>query len=178
MNVLKLTMQNFNRVTLAFAVCLLTLTSAFALTNENHNLPLNSQAKKLFKPSAVFKDIWIDYDVTEGRRDGMRVHVKFSVSGMKNLDSYLAIYFMDRDGNKLADNNDKFNSSDGDVAVYYALRPGYVTTEYKDLSVFMPYDELDLRRGDWKLRMDVDVIYKEGGLIQHLTFKDFDYTQD
>jgi len=33
-----------------------------------------------------------------------------------------------------------------------------------------------LKKGDYKLRMDVDVIYKEGGLIEHLEIHDFDYT--
>lgn len=177
MNVSKSIMQTLNRTALAVVFCLLTLTSVFALTNETHNLSLNNKVKKTFKPSATFKDIWIDYDVTEGGRDGMRIHVKFSVYGMRNLDSYLAIYFMDSNGDKLRDNNSKFNSSDGDVAVYFALKPGYETTDYNDLSVFMPYDELDLDDGNWDLRMDVDVIYKGGGLIQHLTFKDFNYKQ-
>lgn len=36
--------------------------------------------------------------------------------------------------------------------------------------------ELDLNEGDYKLRMDVDVVYKEGALIRHLDFHDFDYT--
>jgi hypothetical protein len=179
MNVSKSIMQTINRTALAVVFCLLTLTSVFALTNETHNLSLNTnKVNKLFTPSATFKDIWIDYDVTEGGQDGMRIHVKFSVYQMKNLDSYLAIYFLDSNGDKLRDNNDKFNSSSGDVAVYFALKPGYATTDYSDLSVFMPYDELDLGAGKWNLRLDVDVIYKGGGLIQHLTYKDFEYTQD
>ncbi len=177
MNVSKSIMQNFKRAAVAFVFCLLTLTPAFALTNESHTLSLENKIKKSFKPSAAFKDIWVDYDVTEGRQDGMRIHVKFSVYDMKNLDSYLAIYFMDSDGNKLRDNNGKYNSSTGEVAVYFALKPGYATTDYDDLSVFMPYDELDLSDGNWDLKMDVDVIYKGGGLIDHLTFKDINYKQ-
>ncbi len=177
MNVSKSIMQNLNRAALAFAVCLITLTSAFALTNENHNISLENKVENSFKPSAVFKDIWIDYDVAEGGQDGMRIHVKFTAYGMKNLDSYLAIYMMDSNGDKLRDNNRKFNSTDGDVAVYRSMRPGFEPTNYDDLSVFMPYDELDLSDGNWDLRMDVDLIYKGGGLIQHLTFKDFNYKQ-
>ncbi|HEY0460736.1 MAG TPA: hypothetical protein VGC97_16480 [Pyrinomonadaceae bacterium] len=127
------------------------------------------------KPSASFKDIWIDYGVTEGGQDGMRVHVKFTAYGMKNLDAYLAIYFMDEDGNYLKDNNDKFNSSAGDVAVYKDLKPGYDPANYDDYTVFMPYSELDLPNGNWNLTMDVKLIYKAGGLIQQLTTKVFNY---
>jgi hypothetical protein len=129
------------------------------------------------RPSASFKDIWIDYDVKEAGVNGMRIHVKFTAYGMKNLDSYLAIYFMDDEGNYLKDNNDKFNSSSNDVAVYRDLKPGYDPAEYADYSVFMPYSELDLTDGNWDLTMDVKLIYKAGGLIQELTKKAFNYKQ-
>ena len=129
------------------------------------------------RPSASFKDIWIDYDITEGGQKGMRIHVKFTAYGMKNLDSYMAIYFMDGDGNYLKDNNNKYNSSSGDVAVYRELKPGYDPAEYADYTVFMPYSELDIADGNWDLTMDVKLIYKAGGLIQELTKKAFNYKQ-
>jgi hypothetical protein len=129
------------------------------------------------KPSAVFKDIWIDYDVAQGTDKGMRIHVKFTVNNMKNLDSYLALYFETAEGVRLRDKDDSTNSATGEVAVYRELKPGYDVTDYDDMTLFMPYDQLDLEDGDWKLRIDVDVIYKAGGLIQHLTFKEFDYSQ-
>jgi hypothetical protein len=129
------------------------------------------------KPSAVYKNLWIDYDVKEGGQSGLRVHVKFTAYGMKSLPSYLAIYFQDNEGNTLKDSNGKFNSTSGDVAVYKELNPGYDPVDYDDLAVFMPYDELDLSDGKWDLRMDVKLIYKNGGLIQELTKKDFVYTQ-
>ncbi len=127
------------------------------------------------KPSALFKDLWIDYGVTEGGQLGMRIHVKFTVYKMKNLPSYLALYFLDEDGTTLKDKNDKFTSSSGDVAVYKELSVPYDPGEYNDLTVFMPYSELDLSDGNWDLKMDVKIIYKAGGLISQLTTKDFNY---
>jgi hypothetical protein len=130
------------------------------------------------KPSAVFKDIWIDYDITEGAVKGMRIHVKFTTYGMKNLPGYLAIYFLDTDRDTtLKDNNNKFNSSSDDVAVYRELTPAYDPADFNDLTVFMPYSELDLPDGKYNLQMDVKLIYKAGGLIQQLTKKDFEYSQ-
>ena len=132
------------------------------------------------RPSASFKDIWIDYDVTEGGQKGMRIHVKFTTYGMKNLDSYLAIYFLDDDGNSLKDNgccDNKYASSLDTVAVYRDLRPGYDPAEYADYAVFMPYKELDLPDGNHDLTMDVKLIYKAGGAIQDLTKKAFNYKQ-
>jgi len=129
------------------------------------------------KPSASFKDIWVDYDVKESNQLGMRIHVKFTAYGMKNLNSYLAIYFMTEDGDYLKDKNDKYNSSSDDVAVYRELTPAYDPADFNDLSVFMPYSELDLTDGSWDLKMDVKLIYKAGGLIQELTKKAFNYKQ-
>lgn len=130
------------------------------------------------RPSAVFKDLWVDYDVTEGGQNGMRIHVKFTTYNMRNLNSYLAIYFLNsRTSSPLKDRNNKLASTSGDVAVYREMTPIYDATDFNDLTVFMPYDEFDLGDGNWDLEMDVKLIYKQGGLIQDLTRKKFNYKQ-
>jgi hypothetical protein len=129
------------------------------------------------KPSAVFKDIWVDYDVEESGVSGMRIHVKFTTYRMKNIPGYLAIYFMDTNGNYLKDKNNKYESTTNEVAVYREITPGYDPADFNDYTVFMPYSELDLPDGKWNLRMDVKIIYKAGGLISDLTKKDFEYSQ-
>lgn len=136
--------------------------------------PTNDKRKN-DQASAKFEKIWVDYNVTENGRYGMRIHVKFSVYNMKDVDSYLAVYFEKADGTKLRTANKKFSSNDGTVAVYRALKPGYADTVYKDLEVFMPYDELKLGRGKYDLKMDADVIYENGDLVEHLGYHDFIY---
>jgi hypothetical protein len=143
--------------------------------NEAGNTALTTQ--NLVDPSATFERLWIDYDILQGGVKGMRVHVKFKVYDMKGIPGYLAIYYQAKDGTPLEDSNGKFDSADGTVAVYREIAPGYQTTAYEDYQVFMPYSELDLDDGTYNLRLDVDVIYKEGGLVQHLTFYDFEYSQ-
>ncbi|HEY8561253.1 MAG TPA: hypothetical protein VIL74_12830 [Pyrinomonadaceae bacterium] len=127
------------------------------------------------QPSAQFEKIWVDYNVREQGRLGMRIHVKFSVYNLKNVDSQLAIYFEKADGTKLKSTGKKFSSKDGQVAVYRALKPGYDDTVYKDLEVFMPYEELKLGKGRHDLKMDADVIYDSGELVEHLGYHDFQY---
>jgi hypothetical protein len=138
------------------------------------NTTLNAQPKKA---TGKLDRIWIDYDITEGGKKGMRIHSKFTVYGMKNVASYLAIYFETSDGKRLKDNNKSFYSATGEVAVYKELKIDYDPGVYADLAIFMPYEELDLSPGEYDLRMDVDLIYKSGGLIEHLTFESFVYTQ-
>ena len=131
------------------------------------------------EPSAAFDSIWVDYGVTEENALGMRVHLKFTAYGMKNMDAYLAIYFTYNDdiAGVLKDKNNKFVSTAGDVAMYRSIKPGYDPAIYDDLSVFMPYSELDLEPGNYDLTMDVKLIYKAGGEIAQLTYYDFEYSK-
>jgi hypothetical protein len=139
--------------------------------------PVNDKSKA-DKPSAEFEKIWVDYNVRENGRLGMRIHVKFSVYKLKDVDSQLAICFEKSDGTKLKSTSKKYSSKSGQVAVYRALKPGYDETIYKDLDVFMPYDELKLGRGKYDLKMDADVIYENGDLVEHLGYHDFQYEKD
>jgi len=41
----------------------------------------------------------------------------------------------------------------------------------------MPYGELNLGTGKFDLKMDVDVIYKNGDLVKHLDYHDFWFSQ-
>ncbi len=135
----------------------------------------NSKPVKTNTASTKFDKIWVDYNVKENGRLGMRIHVKFSVFNLKNVDSYLAVYFEKTDGTKLKTTNKKFASNDGQVAVYRSLKPGYDETVYSDLDVFMPYDEFKLSRGKYNLKLDADVIYENGDLVEHLNYYEFQY---
>lgn len=138
-----------------------------------------SPIKKTADPYATFDSIWVDYDIKEDDVLGMRIHLKFTAYGMKNMDGYLAIYYTYNDdiSGVLKDKNQKFVSSVGDVAVYRSIKPAYDPAIYDDLSVFMPYNELDLEPGIYDLTMDVKLIYKAGGEIAQLTYYDFEYTK-
>lgn len=141
------------------------------------NANSSDDAKSPTEPNATFGDLRVDYDVKEKGQNGMRIHTNFTVNNLKGVDSYLAIYFETKDGKRLQDKNKRFYSEAGEVAVYGSFKPGYDVTDYKDTTIFMPYDELDLGRGKYELRMDVDLIYKDGTLIQHLTYYYFDFSQ-
>jgi hypothetical protein len=121
--------------------------------------------------------MWVDYNVTEGGKKGMRIHVKFTIHGLKDTDSYLAIYFEKENGDKLYTNNKTYRSKDGQVAVYKSLKPAYKDTVYDDAQLFIPYDEFNLDDGKYDLKMDVDVIYENGDMFKHMKYYDFTYTE-
>jgi hypothetical protein len=154
----------------------------FLNSNSQAGVKINNTPSQLFlnaAPRATFEKMWIDYNVTEEGAIGMMLHVKFTAYDMMNMDAFLAIYFEfdDEKGGWLTDKNQKYKSSDGYVAVYKSIKPLYNPALYSDLSVFMPYSELDLDPGNYDLSMDVKLIYKEGGIIQKLTDYSFQYTK-
>ncbi|HEX9961824.1 MAG TPA: zinc ribbon domain-containing protein [Pyrinomonadaceae bacterium] len=122
-----------------------------------------------------FDEIRVDYNVTEKGRLGMRIHVDCSVKNMKDVSSYLALYFQKKDGTKLLTNKQGFRSKDGQVALYKALKPAYDDAVYEDSQFFIPYDEFNLKRGKYDLQIDLDLIYENGDLAEHMTLYDFEY---
>jgi hypothetical protein len=126
-------------------------------------------------PSATVERVWVDYNVRREGRDGMLIHVKFTVNNMKGVDSYMAVLFQRKNGTKLTTTNSSYASKEGQVAVYRSMMPGFDKTVYQDLDVFIPYDELRLGTGVYDLQMDIDLLYKDGNLVQHLAFHDFVY---
>jgi len=125
------------------------------------------------KINVTYKDISVDYDVYDNDQKGMKIHAKFSVSGMKDVTGYLALYFETKDGVKLKSDVSGYRSKSGQLAAYKEITPGYASTDYNDLTVFIPYSAFNLTSGRHDLKMDADVIYKNGEMIQHLKYHEF-----
>ena len=139
--------------------------------------PTLANNNKKITGEVEFEKMWVDYDVREKNQLGMRIHVKMRMKGMKGESMMLAIYFDKQDGTKLTGRTSTYRSKSGQTAVYRSLKPGYDTTVYNDLQVFIPYSEFSLGPGDYNLRMHGDIIYPQGGLIAHLNYYPFRYSK-
>ncbi len=124
-----------------------------------------------------FDGVTVDYNVEEKGQTGMRMRVNFTVTGMKDKDGYLAIHFQKRDGEAIPANPGEYRDVKGDLAAFQTIKPDYDETLYKDLELFMPYDEIDLPVGKHDLRMDVDLLDGKGVSIEHLAYENFWYEQ-
>jgi hypothetical protein len=127
--------------------------------------------------SADYKDMWVDFNVTEAGQKGMRMHVSFTTKNMKDVESYLAIYLQKNDGTPVYGKMTSYRSKTGQVAVFKLLRPAFEVAEYQDTQLFIPYTAFGLPRGKYDLQMNVNLIYKTDGLIQHLHVYDFQFEQ-
>jgi hypothetical protein len=123
--------------------------------------------------TAKFDRIWVDYDVTENGEKGMRIHVKYSVQNMKGIDGYLAVYFEKKNGDKLLSDVSGYRSKNGQLAVYASISPAYADAVYNDMKVFMPYKNIQIDKGKTDLKLDVDIILKNGEMVDHLTEYEF-----
>lgn len=137
--------------------------------------PTPTPVKTGTTPVVTFERLWIDENVTEDDEKGVRIHTKFSVTNMLNVPGYLAVYFQKKNGDLLKTTNTQYSSKEGQVAVYRKLTPAYNPAVYNDFAVFIPYAEFNLPYGDFDLKLDADLIYENGDLIQHLEFFDFVY---
>lgn len=165
MNIFKLfNLNTVRKEFLLFVSCFLFVIS-FSVSS------VNAQA------GATFDRMWIDYDTNQENQKGMLLHTKFTAKNLKGVDCQVRILFSNDDETPLKDNNKRFYTNEGNVGVFRDLKPGYEPTAYEDLQIFMPYDELDLAYGEYNLKMDVDLVYKNGDLIQHLTLYPFRYSK-
>lgn len=131
------------------------------------------------RSKARFDSLWVNYDISQGGVKGMLIHLKFSVYDLKGVDCQVNIQFFDPDdGTILKDKNQKYYNTSGNVVVQTKLKPKSSKTVYKDLQLFMPYDEFHLAPGKYKLTMDMALSWGPGIFeYEQLTFYNFTYTQ-
>lgn len=129
------------------------------------------------QPGATFDRMWVDYNIKKNNQDGMLLHLKFTVNNLKSADCQIRVVFYYDEDNPIMDKNKSYYTTKGYVAAFRDLEINYDPGYYEDLTIFMPYDELDLSPGNYNLKMDVDLIYTDGELIEHLTWYDFTYSK-
>lgn len=104
----------------------------------------NSRSADNGSHSANIESVWIEQNVSSDGKQGLNVHAKFSVAGMKGKDGKVAIYFYDSSYNAIKDTNGRYCTA-GDnpvVATHEDFSPGYDNSIFNDFKVFIPYSEL------------------------------------
>lgn len=115
----------------------------------NRELPVSNKTVLWSK----LQDLKIDYDVVENGQLGMRIRQNFLVYNAQGQKCIMAVYFYNADdGRPLNDRNGQLSSADGKVASFTYFTPNYESTQFTDLTVFMPYDELELGAGNYRLK--------------------------
>jgi hypothetical protein len=102
-------------------------------------------------------EVNVDFDIFQSDQKGMLIKLTFSVSGYKDGPAKAIAYFETQAGEPLPDLNDSFSTTNGNVSAFTEFQPSYDNTDYTNLEIFMPYDELHLGEGEHELRFSVSL---------------------
>ncbi|MBK7408156.1 MAG: hypothetical protein IPJ40_08895 [Saprospirales bacterium] len=112
-------------------------------------------------PSALFRKMWVDFDVYEGIQKGMRIHLQFNLKNLKGHPCRAVVGFYGDSGLPLLDYNGLYNTIDGKVSVRTDFSPQYDSSDFHDFILFMPYDELHLSPGNHSLVLDANLFFQQ-----------------
>lgn len=103
----------------------------------------------------VIKSVETQHNVVQNGQKGMNIIVNYSVEGMKGKTGDLNAYFYFEDGTPLKDGNKSsvpcYGTYGGSVVVGKQFTPRYDDVAMSS-TLFMPYDELHLRKGKFSLK--------------------------
>ena len=109
----------------------------------------------LVEKGIVIKSVETQHNVVQNGQKGMNIIVNYSVEGMKGKTGDLNAYFYFEDGTPLKDDNKSsvpcYGTYDGSVVVGKQFTPRYDDVAMSS-TLFMPYDELHLRKGKFSLK--------------------------
>jgi len=108
-------------------------------------------------PSGVFNNIWIEHNIIWGMFFGMRIHTNAGVSRQRSNLCKAVAHFFSANGQPLRDFNANpfYGTVDGFVSTAVDFIPLYEETNYPDIVVYIPYNELHLVAGIHQLAFTV-----------------------
>ena len=117
-------------------------------------------------PEAIYEGARIVHNVTVDGVKGMRVHATFKVRYGKGVPSMMIAYFYydDEDNTPLKTDDANFRDKKGGVSCHVNFTPAYDPAVYEDLTLFMPYEALNMESGEnYDLKFYLALYDKEGG---------------
>ncbi len=129
--------------------------------------PPPTPATPSFVASASIQDVTVDHNITQFGLNGMLIHIKFSVDGMKNIKGRVMAYFFNDAGQKLtsqdskdlsADGLFKYQAADGQLIAWDYFTPVYDSAQFNDFQLFLPYTAIELPSGTYNLKFRVELV--------------------
>jgi serralysin len=166
-------------------------TNGYAV-GENYDLSENDKKliAELYPSNKVFpvdnkttlwtklQDLKIDYNVSENGKLGIKIKQDFTIYNAQDNKCIMAVYFYNADdGKALVDKDGVLASADGKVAAFTTFTPGFQNAQYDNLSLFMPYDELELGSGNFRLKCYVALFDPNLKLITSSGYQYFTFSQ-
>lgn len=145
----------------------------FSYTQPEKNNLGNNDSKKI---NIVFKDMTVDYGYKKDSLTGIQIHLNFSTENLKDTAAYAIVYFAYKDNSRVMGRSANYSSKNGQLIVFRKIKPNYDIADYKDLILFMPYDEIP-GTGKIDMKMIAKVIKPDGTVLKALGEKSFLFTR-
>ena len=102
------------------------------------SIHMNAQA-----PSAKINNTWYEYDKMLNDRKGMDIHIDFNVNNMKGQEVKASVIFYDynKEGLKNPYAENKYLLRGNTLCAQHTVTATYTSSHWKDLCIFMPYDQ-------------------------------------
>ena len=107
---------------------------------------------------------------------GLRIHARFTVNNHLNANCLITAHFYYANGQALKDFDGQYNDVNGYVSTNRNFVPAYASARYDDLTLFMPYDQLHMDRGNTDLAFELG-IYAEGRYLTKSNRVTFNYNK-
>lgn len=119
--------------------------------------------------------VWVDYNVPLNQyTKGMKIHIKFSVSGMLNKQGNCSVYFFYENGNKLINYNTMNRAPDGHISIGRFFVPPYANTSYDDFVIEVPSTEFGfLGENGYNLKFCIQISDNYGNAIVQSNYSYF-----
>ena len=128
----------------------------------------------IYAQSVVINKKWLECDVTQNGVKGMKIHVDFNIKNMKGKQGKVIVYFQYPKGTGLKDTNGSYCTKGGEVCVSEKFTPRYDNSHYSDFDIFMPIDEIHMKKGKLTYYCDIRVInLSSGKFINDHTYLSF-----
>lgn len=113
----------------------------------------------MFAQTASIEKIWVDHNVVENNRSGMRIHIKFNTYGLRNQEIQVAAYFYDKTKeNRVKCYTEGYKTFFDDMIVYKYTSPTYENSIFNDFQLFIPYYIFNNLGGPYYFFVDIKVV--------------------
>jgi TIR domain-containing protein len=89
----------------------------------------------------------VEHSVERSGHKGMLFHVRFEILNAKGHSCAAMASFLNPDGTAVPATNKNFSTTSNKMACWIRFVPGFDATQYDDLQLFMPYDQITTQRG-------------------------------
>lgn len=104
---------------------------------------------------AVINKVWLEVDAVRDGYQGMVIHLDVDATGLNGHEIRGNAYFENGDGTKLYDMDQNYGTAEGQVSTGNTYKAQFDEQHWSDFEMFIPYDQLHLGTGDFRLKFYV-----------------------